>query len=149
MRIRWGIAFALLLGALPVWAALGEPEQSVQKDRELVAGQSKHTVYPTYSLHEITAPDGRVIREYVSPAGTVFAIAWEGPSLPDLSKLLGSYYSAFQQATASSSPNRRHGPLVVQAGTLVVESGGRMRAFRGRAYVTDLIPANLSKDVIR
>jgi hypothetical protein len=149
MRIHWGIALALVLGALPAWAALGEPEQSVQKDRERVAGQSKRTVYAAYTLHEITAADGRVIREYVSAGGTVFAVAWEGPSLPDLSSLLGSYYSAFQQASPPASPNRRHGPLVVQAGTLVVESGGRMRGFRGRAYVTDLIPANLSKDVIR
>jgi hypothetical protein len=149
MRIRWGIALALLLGALPVWAALGEPEESVQKDRERVAGQSKRTVYPAYTLHEISGPDGRMIREYVSPAGTVFAVAWEGPTLPDLSSLLGSYYSAFEQAASSPSSSRRHGPLFVQAGPLVVESGGRMRAFRGRAYVTHLIPANLSKDVIR
>ena len=147
MRIRWGIVFALLLGAVPMWAALGEPEQSVQKDRESVAGQSKRTVFQSYTLHEITAPGGRVIREYVSPSGTVFAVAWESPTMPDLSTLLGSYFAAFQQASASST--RRHGPLYVQAGPLVVESGGRMRAFRGRAYITDLIPANLSKDVIR
>jgi len=149
MSIRWGIALALLLGAVPVWAALGEPEQSVQKDRERMAGQWKRTVYAAYTLHEITAPDGRVVREYVSAGGTVFAVAWEGPSLPDLSWLLGSYASAFQQASSSGSGRRRHGPLVVQAGSLVVESGGRMRAFRGRAYVTDLIPANLSLEVIR
>jgi len=147
MRIRWGIVFALLLGAVPVWAALGEPEQSVQKDRERVAGQAKRTVHQSYTLHEITTADGRVIREYVSPSGTVFAVAWEGPTLPDFASLLGSYSAAFQQAT--SAGGRRHGPLVVQAGPLVVESGGRMRFFRGRAYVTDLIPANLSKDVIR
>lgn len=147
MRIRWGIVLALLLGAAPVWAALGEPEQSVQQDRERVAGRSKRTVYPSYTLHEITASGGRVIREYVSPSGTVFAVAWEGPTMPDLSTLLGSYFTAFQQASAS--PTRRHGPLFVQVGSLVVESGGRMRAFRGRAYVTDLIPTNVSKDVIR
>ena len=147
MRNRWGIVFALLLGASPLWAALGEPEQSVQQDRQRVAGQSKRTVYQAYAVHEITATGGRVIREYVSPAGTVFAVVWEGPTMPDLSSLLGSYFAAFQQAAASSS--RRHGPLYIHVGSLVVESGGRMRAFRGRAYVTDLIPANVDKDVIR
>jgi Protein of unknown function (DUF2844) len=130
-----------------MWAALGEPEQSVQQDRQRMAGQSKRTVYPTYTLHEITASGGRVIREYVSPSGTVFAVAWESPTLPDFASLLGPYFAAFQQATATRS--RRHGPLYIQAGPLVVESGGRMRAFRGRAYITDLIPANVSKDVIR
>ena len=147
MRIRWGIAFALLLAAVPVWAALGGSERSVQQDRERVAGQSQRTVHSAYTLHEITTKDGHKIREYVSPGGTVFAVAWEGPTLPDLSTLLGSYFTAFQQASESTA--HRHGPLYVQAGPLVVESGGRMRAFRGRAYVTDLIPSNVSRDVIR
>ena len=147
MRIRWGIALAVLLAAVPVWAALGGSEQSVQQDRDRVAGQVRRTVHQSYTLHEIITPDGRTIREYVSPGGTVFAVAWEGPTLPDLSILLGSYFTAFQQASAGQG--HRHGPLYVQAGTLVVESGGRMRSFRGRAYVTDLIPSNLSKDVVR
>jgi hypothetical protein len=149
MRIRWGILLALIFAAVPLWAALGEPEQSVEADRERMAGQLKRTTMQGYTLHEISAPGGRVVREYVSPAGTVFAVAWEGPTMPDLSQLLGSYFSLFQEASASPSPHRRHGPLYVQSGPLVVASGGHMRAFRGRAYVTDLIPASLSKDVIR
>jgi len=147
MRIRPGIILGLLLAAAPAWAALGGSEQSVQQDCQRLAGQSRRTAFQSYTLHEITTKSGHVIREYVSPGGTVFAVAWEGPTLPDLSILLGSYLTAFQQASASSV--RRHGPLHVEAGSLVVDSGGRMRAFRGRAYVTDLMPSNFSKDMIR
>jgi hypothetical protein len=147
MRVRWEIAFALLLAAVPVWAALGGSEQSVEQDRARLAGQTTRTVMQYYTVHEITTKDGHKIREYVSPGGTVFGVAWEGPSLPDLPPLLGSYFTAFKEAMASST--RRHGPLYVQAGPLVVESGGHMRSFRGRAYVTDLIPSNVTKDVIR
>ncbi len=147
MRIRCGILLGLLLAAVPAWAALGGPEQSVQQDCERLAGQSQRTAFQSYTLHQITTKDGHVIREYVSPGGTVFAVAWEGPTLPDLSMLLGSYFAGFQQASAATV--RRHGPLHVQAGSLVVESGGHLRAFRGRAYVSDLIPANFSKDMIR
>ena len=147
MKIRWGVVLALLVGVTPLWAALGEPEQSVQQDRERVAGQSKRTEHQFYTVHEISATGGRVIREYVTPSGTVFGVVWEGPTMPDLSSLLGSYFTAFEQAAASS--RRRHGPLNIHVGALVVESGGRMRAFRGRAYVTDLIPANVDKDAIR
>jgi hypothetical protein len=147
MRIRWGFLLALFLGAFPLWAALGEPEQSVQADREHMAGQVKRTVFENYTLHEITSPDGRKVREYVTPGGTVFAVAWEGRTMPDLSQLLGSYFSLFQQAAASRT--RRHGPLVVQAGPLVVESGGHPGAFQGRAYLPHLIPANVAKDVVR
>lgn len=147
MRIRWGISLALLLAAVPAWAALGEPEKSVQQDRERVAGQSKRTVFQQYTVHEITSPDGRVIREYVSNGGMVFAVAWAGPTMPDLSTLLGSYFNAFHQASASTS--RHRGPVYVETGQLVVESGGRMGAFRGRAYLNNMIPSNFSKDVIR
>jgi len=147
MRIRWGILLAVIFVAAPLWAALGEPEQSVEADRVRMAGQLKRTVLQGYTLHEITAPGGRVVREYVSPAGTVFGVAWQGPTMPDLSQLLGSYYSLFQQASASS--HRRRGPLYVQSGPLVVSSGGHMRDFHGFAYVTDLIPASVSKDAIR
>jgi uncharacterized protein DUF2844 len=147
MKIRWRILLPLLVAAAPLWAALGEPERSVEDDRARLAGQSKRTVMQGYTLHEITATGGRVIREYVSPAGTVFGVAWEGPTMPDLSQLLGSFYSQFQEASASS--HRRRGPLYVNSGSLVVSSGGHMRAFRGFAYVTDLIPSSVSKDVIR
>ena len=149
MRIRWGFPLALLmlLAAVPLWAALGEPEQSIQADREHMSGQVKRTILANYTLHEITAPDGRKVREFVTPSGTVFGVAWEGPTMPDLSQLLGSYFSLFLQAAAS--PTRRHGPLVVEAGSLVVVSGGHQRAFRGHAYIKDLIPAGVSKDVIQ
>lgn len=147
MKILWGILLALLFAAAPLWAALGGPEQSVEADRARLAGQVKRTSFQGYTLHEITATGGRVVREYVSPAGTVFGVAWEGPTMPDLSQLLGSYYSQFQEAAAAS--HRRRGPLYVNTGSLVVSSGGHMRAFHGFAYVTDLIPASVSKDVIR
>jgi hypothetical protein len=147
MKIRWVFLLSLTIVAAPLWAALGEPEQSVEADRVRLAGQLKRTAMQGYTLHEITVPGGRVVREFVSPAGTVFGVAWEGPTMPDLSQLLGSYFSLFQ--TASASPHRRHGPLYVQSGPLVVASGGHMRDFHGFAYVTDLIPASVSKDVIR
>jgi uncharacterized protein DUF2844 len=149
MKIRLGILLALLFGAVPGWAALGAPEQSIEADRERMGGQVKRTAMEGYTLHEISAPGGRVVREYASPSGVVFGVAWEGPAMPDLSSLLGSYFSQFQEASASASPHRRHGPLYVQAGQLVVVSGGHQRAFRGLAYVSGLIPGGLSKDVIR
>ena len=60
--------------------------------------------------------------------------------------LLGSYYSEFHQAVAG----RRHrGPVVVKTKDLVVESGGHLRAFYGRAYVTSLVPNTLSPAVVQ
>jgi len=77
----------------------------------------------------------------------VFGVVWEGPAMPDLSQLLGAYFPHFRDSVAAH-PHRR-GPVYVQSGSLVIESGGHMRAFRGRAYLTNLIPSNLNKDVVR
>src|ERR1700722_19006066 len=43
-------------------------------------------------LTSIEAPDETVVDEYVSPAGTVFAVAWHGPFVPDMQQILGSYF---------------------------------------------------------
>jgi len=100
-----------------------------------------------YTLHEITRPDGTLVREFVSPAGIVFAVSWQGPSLPNLAQLLGKYFPQFQQAAHSGA--HRRGPIVVRSGTLVVESSGHMRAFHGRAYLTSHWPDNLTKEVVK
>jgi len=147
MRKILSFLLVLVFGAVPSWASLGLSEQSVHADQQRMAGRLKSATFDGYTVHEITAPGGMVVREYVSPVGTVFGIVWEGPTMPDLSQLLGPYFPKFQQASANV--RYRRGPLYVQDGPFVVESGGHMRAFRGRAYLTSLIPANLTKDVIR
>jgi hypothetical protein len=100
-----------------------------------------------YTLHEITRPDRTLVREFASPAGIVFAVSWQGPSLPNLAQLLGKYFPQFQQAAHSGT--HRRGPVVVHSGPLVVESSGHMRAFHGRAYLTSHWPDNLTKEVVK
>lgn len=100
-----------------------------------------------YSVHQIMGADRSVVREYVSPDGRVFGISWQGPTLPNLEQLLGSYFAPWQQAAQSRM--RRRGPLVLRTEQLVVESGGHMRSFHGRAYLPDLMPKNVSAEVVR
>jgi len=140
-------SLALLLGAAPAWAVLGEPLSSVQSDHTYFRGMLVRVPRQGYELHQINAPDGAVIREYVSPEGTVFGVSWQGPVMPNLSQLLGSYLADFQQA--SQSPRARRGPLVVRNDRVVIESGGHMRAFHGRAYVPNLLPHNLTQAVVQ
>ena len=147
MRKILSFLLVLAFGITPSWASLGQSEASVHEDRQHMAGQMKSATFQHYTVHEITAAGGMVVREYVSPTGMVFGIVWEGVTMPDLPQLLGPYFSQFRDAVAS--PRRHRGAVYVQAGPLVVESGGHMRAYRGRAYVTSLIPADLTKDVVR
>jgi len=143
------LALGIAVTAAPAWAALGQSADSVKADHERMGGTLRAQQFTGYMVHEISQPDGHVVREYVSPAGLVFGVVWDGPTMPDLSLLLGSYMGQLQKAMAASSTPRRHGPLYMQAGNLVVVSGGHMRSFHGRAYLTNLIPAGLTEAVLR
>jgi hypothetical protein len=140
-------ALLTLLAATPVWAALGEPVDSVARDTARLRGEVQASARAGYEVHQITAAGGTLVREFAAPSGLVFGVAWEGPTLPDLQALLGSHYAAFREAV--SATGRRRAPVVLRADDLVVESGGHMRAFRGRAYLPGLVPRDLGAAVVQ
>ena len=148
MRTFLGILLILTLGVVPAWAVLGEQEASVSTDRQFLRGQIRDEVHPGYRLHQITDANGAVVREYVSPAGKVFGVSWQGPFVPNLQQLLGTYFTNLQQY-AQAQTGRRGGPLVIQTDNFVFTSGGHMRWFHGRAYVPSLLPTNLSPEVVQ
>ena len=147
MKTACAITLLLLFGAHPAWAVLGQPLQSVTDDQQRLHGELRAVSHEGYTVHEISSAGGMVVKEYVSPGGMVFGVSWQGPAMPNLPNLLGSYFPQFQQA-AQSSPHRR-GPVALHTDQVVVESGGHMRAFRGRAYVPSLIPSAISEAVIQ
>jgi hypothetical protein len=94
-----------------------------------------------YTTQELQLDSGTLVREYATPAGVVFAVTWRGPVLPDLSALLGNYFSTFKQETDQArTAGKRGAPVNLMRGDLVVRSNGRMRNFFGHAYVPSLIP---------
>lgn len=66
--------------------------------RSLHAAGGAATVAVGYTVRETTLGSGTVVREYVSTAGTVFALSWQGPVTPNLSDLLGTYFRSTRQA---------------------------------------------------
>jgi len=133
----------LLLVADRALAALGEDVASVESDRaHLKAAAARTQSTQNYTVHELQGANGLVIREYVSPAGTVFAVAWNGPQMPDLRQLFGAYFSVYQQAAKAKRAGR--GPLHIDQSDLVVHSGGHMRAFSGMAYLPQLLPPDVA-----
>ena len=106
-----GLSMAVLAIARHAQATLGESADSVASDQKaLKAVKRATTVRNGYTVHEF-ALDGTVVREYVSPSGIVFGIAWNGLTYPDLTPLLGSYageYQAALQQTPRKPGLRRH-----------------------------------------
>ena len=141
-------ASAALALAVPRWAraALGGDAATVAADQAHINGKLVVRSTPKYTVHEIEAPSGTVVREFASPAGTVFGVAWSGPTMPDLRQVLGPYFERYLAAVAQR-PMR--GPVSIEQPGLVVQSGGHMRAFSGRAYVPEAVPQGVAVDEIR
>ncbi|HUW37798.1 MAG TPA: DUF2844 domain-containing protein [Rhodocyclaceae bacterium] len=140
---------ALLLLALagPAAAALGDNEASIAADQAKMKATRRIVAAPLYTVHEIQAASGTVVREYVSAQGQVFAVTWRGPLMPDLRQVLGGYYADYHAAAAAK--RARRGPVLVRQPGLVLHSGGHMRAFSGRAYIPQWLPAGVSIDEIQ
>jgi Protein of unknown function (DUF2844) len=147
MKVVLAVLLVLTFAGTPGWASLGEHEASVSLDQQVMRGELRATTQDGYSVQQITAMDGMVVKEFVSPAGMVFGVSWQGPTMPNLQQLLGSYFTQFQEA--SQSRTRHRGPMVLRTDKLVVESGGHMRAFHGRAYVPELMPKGVTAEVVR
>jgi len=135
------------LGAGPAWAMLGLPADSVLTDQQALQAQRHTITYDGYKVEHLEAADGTLVREYVSPAGQVFGLAWQGPTMPDMAQLLGTYFAAYQDALHTARPHR--GPWRVQTDDFVVERHGRPGAFSGRAYVLSFVPRYLTPEVIQ
>jgi hypothetical protein len=125
-------------------ASLGDNLASVTKDHKALHATSRtSTTQSAYSVEEITT-DASTIREYLSPAGVVFGIAWGGLSHPDLSSLLGSYKNEYQQALQNDTSPRGRRHSQIKSDRVVVEKWGHMRNMKGRAYIPALIPAGVT-----
>ena len=147
---RQVLATSLLLCASvgqPAWAALGGSIDSVDNDAQNLHATRRIAAHTGYVVHELTLASGTVVREFATPSGAVFGVAWQGPLKPDLGQLLGPHFS--RMVAAGQSPHGDHRSLRVVAPDLVVESGGKMRTFAGRAYLPALLPATVSAGDIR
>jgi hypothetical protein len=151
MRVLVTNLSAILLiastGVPSALASLGGAESTVEVDRAHIGATHRLLADPRFTLHELQVPSGATVREYVSPTtGTVFGVAWQGPSMPDLRQLLGSHFDQYVSAMAA---RRSRGPVVIQLPGLVVQSSGRMRAFTGRAYLPEALPPGVRAEDIR
>ncbi|MFI4866899.1 MAG: DUF2844 domain-containing protein [Steroidobacterales bacterium] len=139
----------LQLGSMLVWsgsvdAHLGSDLSSVRADSIVLHGVVRTTALVEYDVHEIDAAAGLTVREFVTRGGTVFALSWAGPVPPDLQLLLGNYFGAYAAGLAALKSSGRNRSVRVELTDLIVESGGHLRAYSGRAYLPALMPAGVS-----
>ena len=142
---RSALLGGLLLLAGPTWAALGGNLAAIASDQQAWQATHSTSTLPGTSLHTLTLPNGVTVRQYLDTStDTVFAVAWEGPVLPDFQRLLANQFGAYQDAVRAQKRG-----VHLKTNDLVMDSGGMMRAFSGRAYLPARLPAALNASEIR
>jgi hypothetical protein len=148
LLLAFGLSTAILTAPHSSEAMLGESADTLESDRRaLSAVRSAITAHRAYTVHEFDS-DATRVREYISPTGIVFGIAWKGLSHPDLTHLLGSYSGEYLEALRQTPRRQGLRRLQVRTNRVVVEKWGHMRNLQGRAYAPELVPSGVGVDEI-
>lgn len=143
----WAAALAALVWFPAAQAGLGDAAAAVAQDRQHMKGQLHESLQSGYDVQQITLPSGTLVREYVA-AGKVFAVSWRGPVIPDLRRVLSTYFAQYEAAAAAPHAGGHHHLSIDRPG-FVMRASGHMRAHFGIAYVPGLLPQGFSVDDIR
>jgi hypothetical protein len=130
-------------------ASLGGNVASIQADTARMSATVNQGGGNNYQVHELQSPTGTVVDEYLSSSGTVFAVTWHGPFLPDMQQILGPYFQQYSTALSSQPTQYGHRPLNIRQPGLVVQTGGHMRAHWGRVYVPALTPSGVNAEQLQ
>jgi len=135
--------FIFALMATPAWAGLGESVAQIARDgTRLKAGAAQVTRGVAYDRHALRTGNGVQVLEFASRDGQVFAVSFNGPSMPDLKVLLGNRYSEYA-AAVHPSPST-HKIYTHTSGTLELSIVKLPRGFTGSAYVPGAVPAGVN-----
>jgi hypothetical protein len=142
-------AYAALGGSpmtSPANASVNSQAVSSAAVAHAVSGAASAASTPSsYTVRATTFGNGTVVREYLAQDGTVFGLAWNGPQMPNLNDLLGTYFPQYLAGVQAARAVRGgHGPVAVDQDTLVVHSAGHMGAFAGQAWLPQALPAGVS-----
>jgi hypothetical protein len=141
--LRLGTLLIVLTIVVPpprACAELGGDIGSVYQDSDKMGGKIETRAVGKYSVCEIKVSSGTTVREFVSPNGTVFGVAWEGPFVPDMKQILGLHFEQYSEAVRAATPKYSRRPISIRLPGLVFETGGHMGWYYGRAYVPEALP---------
>ena len=95
-------------------------------------------------MRTLTDAGNTTINEYATSTGQIIAYTWQGPTMPDLHALLGHTPPPTARAPRRCAPDGNlHASRVVRP-DVIVESGGPMRGYAGRAWLPAALPPGVT-----
>jgi hypothetical protein len=158
MKRSLALLSILFLSAPAAFAALGD-QAGFQATSQSAATGSK-TLHANAAVSTRVSTDERfsvrteqtdayTMREYISPSGVVFAVAWNGLTPPEMSHVLGSYLREYRTARDRTARVKGRRNRVIQSDRVIVENWGHMRSLEGRAYDASLFPSGVTLEDIK
>lgn len=141
-----GAVLALAVGT--ACAALGGKPARFGPHVAAAKSQAAATGQAAYTETRKVLDSGTTVHEYLDAQGSVFAVSWSGPFLPDLKEILGEHF----EVLAAQQRNQRAGgrsPLHIKQSDVVIDSEGHMGAFQGRAWLPAQLPAGFDPQAIK
>lgn len=131
------------------FADLGGNESKINdEEKEFKAISHTKKNMTGYSVHELTM-DGTLVKEYVTPSGTIFAVSWRGMRAPNLKTLFGGVYAEYESERSKVKLEKGNRHVQVSTGNIVVHHGGQMRDMHGFAYVPSAVPPGVNIDQLQ
>ena len=151
MGVLWTVHAHAELGGAPMSPPADDQAATVRAmQRAMRSADGVQTSTAAYTVREITLGSGTVIHEYTSAAGSVFGLAWRGPTMPDLASIFGSYFPQYTAGVEAAHKARGwRAPVSVDTSGLVIRTGGHMGAFSGQAWLPAALPAGLAGNDIQ
>jgi len=133
------VAALLAISMSGSWAALGGRPANLGPRVLAAQTHAESTGQAAYTEVENKLESGTVVHEYTDAGGTVFAVSWSGPFLPNLKEILGVHFDTMvEQARKAPRSGRSHFRL--KQSDLVIVSDGHMGSFEGRAWLPSQLP---------
>ncbi|WGS51832.1 DUF2844 domain-containing protein [Paraburkholderia sp. D15] len=140
------MAFPVLGASVPAHAELGG---TMSLHGSSVAGPPRVLLNGALRVRTFTDAGATTINEYATSTGLIVAYTWQGPTMPDLRALLGLHVESYRvgaaAALASASGGNLHASRIERP-DVIVESGGPMRSYAGRAWLPAALPSGVTAD---
>jgi hypothetical protein len=138
------VAALLAISMNSSWAGLGNKPANLGPRVLAAQTHSASTGAAAYTDSEKKLESGTVVHQYSDANGTVFAVSWSGPYLPDLKELLGIHFDTMVEHAKKMPRAARRSHFMLKQSDLVIVSSGHMGAFEGRAWLPGKLPAGFN-----